>query len=119
MSCNTDYDICISQNSTYTLTLQLLTSGTTDPVNISNWEFSASLKPKIRSPDVTARFTCSVVSEPSATIKMVLSSDQTRELTRAKYVYDLIASVSGNDPQETVRLLEGDALVDLGVTRGS
>jgi len=108
---NDTTEININQNADFEYNVQLLTSGTTTPIDITSWGFTASLKPKIRSPNVTFNFTCSIVNATTGSMKMTLSTDQTKELTRVKYSYDLIGELSGT----VTRLLEGDAIVDLGV----
>jgi len=119
MSCNDTLDICINQNASFTLTFQLTNSGSGTPVDISAWEFSASLKEKYRSTTLAATFSSSIVDLPTSTVNITLTPDETHLLTKTKYFYDVIASVSGSIPLRTIRLLEGVANVAPGVTAES
>lgn len=117
MACNDTLEICINQNASFTLTFQLTASGSGTPIDITNWEFSGSLKDQYKSTaPIVAEFSTSIVDLSTATVNATLTPTQTNELTKTKYVYDIIASVSGSSPAETVRLLEGIANVAPGVT---
>lgn len=117
MACNDTLEICINQNASFTLTFQLEASGSGTPIDISTWEFSGSIKDQYKSTaPIVAEFSSSIVDLVTATVNFTLTPTQTNDLTRAKYVYDIIASVSGSSPPETIRLLEGVAIVAPGVT---
>jgi len=119
MSCNDRLDICINQNASYTLTFQLTASGSGNPIDITSslWEFSGSIKNQYKSTaPIVARFSSSIVDAATATVNFTLTPTQTHLLTQPKYYYDIIASVSGSNPPQTVRLLEGTATVSPGVT---
>ena len=118
MSCNTEYNLCINQFSSYRLSCQFADSASV-PLDISSWRFSGSLKDSYKAVTSIASFTASVASLPSASVLFYLSPEQTALLVKPQYYYDIIAEVSGSSPREIVRLLEGTAQIDLGVTRGS
>jgi len=116
MSCNDTLGICINQNASFTLTFQLTDSGSGDPIDISAWEFEGSIKEKYKSTTAAATFSSSIVDLPTSTVNLTLTPDETHALNKTKYFYDVIASVSGSDPPQTLRLLEGVASVAPGVT---
>lgn len=123
MSCNDgncsdiNYDICICQNASYRLALQI-TDTLNLPLDITHWNFSASIKDSIKSPTSVTQFTASIINLASASVSLYVSPTQTSLLTKPVYHYDVIAEVSGSVPQETIRLLEGIVTIDRAVTRG-
>ena len=124
MSCNTETAICINQNATYILSVQLTEpsgSGTGSvPIDITGWEFSASLKEKAKSTDITTAFAVEVLNAESGTFNIFLTEEKTNLLTKSSYVYDLISIISGSTTESvTTRLLEGIATIDPGVTIGA
>ena len=118
MSCNTEFNLCISQFASYTLPLQF-TDGTGSFLDISSWQISGSVKEKYKSTTAVAEFGVTVLSLPSASVNIYLTPTQTALLTRPVYYYDVIAQISGSSPPETVRLLEGQINTDPGVTEGA
>lgn len=118
MSCNTtDFNLCINQYASYTLNLNF-TDDDGVALDISDWQVSGSIKQKYKDASSLVEFDVTTVSLPSASINLHLTPSQTSLLTKTQYYYDVIAHVSGSDPAETIRLLEGTVTVDPGVTVG-
>jgi hypothetical protein len=119
MSCNTtDFNLCINQYASYTLNLHFTDSEGVF-LDITDWQVSGSIKQKYKDTGSLVDFDVTTVSLPSASINLHLTPAKTSLLTKQQYYYDVIAHVSGSDPDETIRLLEGTVTVDPGVTVGS
>jgi len=118
MSCNTTYDICVNQHSTYKLSVVVNDTGSI-PLNLTSWYISGSIKEKYTSPIPTVSFGIEPIVLASGSFNLYLTPAQTALLTKAEYVYDVLAEVSGSTPPETIRLLEGVVAVNPGVTDGA
>ena len=118
MSCelNNIYDICILQNQTYELPLQLYQDDNVTPIDLTGWSFTGSIKTQFTAPTPLLFFTASVVDAVSGSLKLYLSAETTWALTAPKYVYDLIGNNSNITPVETLRLMQGKVSVKPGVT---
>lgn len=119
MSCELQnvYDICVLQNQTFELPLTLLDDDGLTPINITGWAFTGSIKQTYADTVPLVYFTASIVSVPSASIKLYLPAESTWGLDTKKYVYDVIANnPSGSMGVETLRLMQGKVSVNLGVT---
>jgi hypothetical protein len=118
MACesNNVYDLCILQNQTFELPLQLYQDDNVTPINLTGWSFTGSIKTQLGSPDTLMFFTASIVDISSGSIKLYLDANSTWQLNTTKYVYDVIGNNSNVSPVETLRLMQGKVTVKLGVT---
>jgi hypothetical protein len=116
MSCNVKYDLCVSQNASFDFVFNVLQSDAVTPVSIASWSFTGSVKQTTSDITPVTYFTCSVLSIPSASVKLFLTAQQTWLFTDPRYVYDVLANDTSTTPTTTYRLLEGNVNVDFGVT---
>lgn len=113
------FDINVNQNATFKMNFKL-TDSSGDPLDITNWTFTGSIKQDHTQPDPPLLiFTSSVADQNDpelATVTLSLNAIQTELLTERVYVYDVI----GVDPNGGVplvyRVLQGRVRVDPGVT---
>lgn len=118
MSCNTTYNLCVNQHSSYKLSVTVTDSGSI-PMNITSWYLSGSIKDKYSSPTSIVDFGIEPIVLASGSFNLYLTPAQTAQLTKTQYVYDVLAEISGTSPPETIRLLEGSVEVNPGVTNGA
>lgn len=110
------YDITVLQNQTYELPFTLYDDDGVSPLDITNWSFTGSIKQVYTDVNPVMYFTSSVVSVPSASIKLTLSATQTWDLTGSKYVYDVICKNPNVAPATVLRIIQGKISVKPGVT---
>lgn len=118
MSCEPTnvYDICIFQNQTYRLPM-LLVNRDGQPIDLSSWTFSASIKDRVgNDADPVLNFTSSLFPANSGWVSFYLSADTTWALNKTRYTYDIIGTDNFISPPETVRLLQGKIFLKNGVT---
>lgn len=118
MSCNTTYDLCVNQHSSYKLSVTVNDTGS-NPMNLTSWYLSGSIKEKYTSTTPVVEFGIQPVVLASGSFNLYLTPAQTALLTKAQYVYDVLGEISGTSPPETIRLLEGNVEVNPGVTNGA
>lgn len=118
MACesNNVYDICILQNQTFELPLQLYQDDNVTPIDLTGWSFTGSIRAQLGSPTTLLFFTASVIDAASGSLQLYLSANSTWELNTTKYVYDVIGNNTNETPVETLRLMQGKVSVRLGVT---
>jgi len=110
------YDLEINQNATFKMSIQL-TDISGSPLDISNWDFSGSIKEKLTDPDPPLLFfAASVVDVTQSIVSLSLTPAQTTLLTSAAYVYDVIGTNYSTTPDEVYRVLQGKVKVNTGIT---
>ena len=109
------YNIEINQNASFKLAVQL-TDSASQPLNITSWSFSGSIKETTASPDPSLMFFNIAADVSSSIITLSLLPSQTTLLTKTAYVYDVIATNLDPAPDEVYRILQGKVKVNPGVT---
>ena len=119
------FNIEVNQNATFKLTLQM-TSESLDVspgafINITDWNFSGSIKQQYADKDPPYMFfTASKLDAARGIVEFSLSAHQTEKLTKALYYYDFIGTTNYSaSPDDVYRILEGKVKVYPGVTDSS
>lgn len=112
------YNLCVYQHASFKMPVQF-TDSNGQSIDITNWTFSGSIKEKYKSTSTIAYFGVEEVNRTSGSVNFYLTPAQTALFVKNQYYYDIIAEVSGSNPPETLRVLEGTISVDFGVTDGA
>ena len=119
MSNKPTFDIHVNQNASFKMNFKL-TDAEGDPLDISNWSFTGSIKVTHEEPDPPLLMFTSSVADPLdpelSTVSLRLSAIQTELLDQRRYVYDVIAVDPNGDVPNVYRILEGGVRVNPGVT---
>lgn len=108
-------DIDVEQHATFTMTLQLK-DGSGSAIDITDLEFSGSVKQKFADTTPIAVFAFEKTLPVSGVVAAYLTSEETGKLVRTQYYYDIVSIDYDTTPIQVTRLLQGVCNVDLGVT---
>jgi len=107
-------NIVIEQGFDFNTTFELENTSTTNPLNLSNYTIEAQLR-KTYSSSTAVEFACTIIQPPSdGKVQILLTDVETANLKEGRYVYDIKAT---NFTGQSLKLIEGSALVRPGVTR--
>lgn len=105
------YDIIVEQHQDFARGFSLTTGGLA--VDLTDHTFTAQLR--IRESSTEAYdFNVEVVDALQGLINMTMGDDTTSTIKSGYYFYDLVMTTPAGDK---IRILEGEAKVDAGVTR--
>lgn len=107
------FPIEIDQGATFALKLNLESEVDGCKFDITDWEFSGSIRDTFNAATASAEFTMAIISPISGSVQAQLPSSRTNTLVPGNKVYD-IEMTSGSI---TLRLLEGPAKVRPQVTQ--
>tara|TARA_Y100000004_G_scaffold32821_2_gene34691 strand:- start:188 stop:523 length:336 start_codon:yes stop_codon:yes gene_type:complete len=106
------HNIIINQGADFNVKFDIEAAATGDYLNLVGYAASAQLR-KTHSSSTAVSFAATVASGLDGEVRLSLDSTETANIKPGRYVYD----VTVTDPTETIRLVEGSALVRAGVTR--
>jgi hypothetical protein len=108
-------DFQIGQGETFRILVHLKNrSDNNTPLDITDYTFNGQVRENYTTEEIAATLEIAkVVPMTSGSFFITLSSDQTRELTQRKYVYDVYATTTN----ATRRILEGTLSVRPMVTK--
>lgn len=105
------YNIIIEQYQDFARGFQLQEDGVI--LDLTGHSFSAQLRERTQS-ETAYNFVVAVLDAQQGTINMVMTDDITATIPPGDYAYDLVMTKNNGDK---VRLLQGQARVEAGVTR--
>jgi hypothetical protein len=106
------HNIVINQGADFSVKFDIEAAATGDSLNLVGYAASSQLR-KTPSSSTAVAFAATVSNATEGEVKISLGSSETANIKPGRYVYD----VTVTDPTETIRLVEGSALVRAGVTR--
>jgi hypothetical protein len=106
------HNVIINQGSDFNVKFDIESAATGDALNLVGYAASAQLR-KTHSSSTAVSFAATVSNGLFGEVRLSLEPSETSNIKPGRYVYD----VTVTDPSETVRLVEGSALVRAGVTR--
>tara|TARA_Y100000592_G_scaffold99417_1_gene175339 strand:- start:282 stop:620 length:339 start_codon:yes stop_codon:yes gene_type:complete len=105
------HNITVNQGTTFELDLNVEGTQTNAPKDLTGYSVSADLKKTYTSKTKIA-FGATISTPSEGVIQVSLASTVSAEIKPGRYVYD----VRVTNPAETLRVVEGTALVRAGVT---
>ena len=108
-------DVVLDQYATFALSLQITDSASV-PVPLMSWSFTGSIKQHHKDVTPITTFSIAILDYTQSVVGVNLYPVQTALLFRDSYVYDIIATNIGPNPEEVYRVLEGRLLPSRGVT---
>lgn len=105
------HNITIDQGADFSVTFNVEGTQSNAAKDLTGYSASAQLK-KTYTSSTSTSFASTISSPSDGTISISMDSSVTSNLKYGRYVYD----VKITDPSETVRVVEGTAIVRAGVT---
>ena len=107
------HNLTINQGSDFDMTFDIEGGVSGDPLDLTGYSASAQLRKSHSSSTAVSFAATTGVDASFGEVKVSLAATVTANLKPGRYVYDVLVS----NPAETVRVVEGTALVRSGVTR--